>query len=151
MPSLSRPRSNVAFVELTEGDLEPAARASCETTLFARLTASGVVPDLVAINAAGCFFTIDERDVAQVRAAVASLNAALRLRTACARVTLRRGEADWPLPSLADVLLALNAHALEVVHVTADATAVDVVVAAADARLTSGILASFCRPVRHVA
>jgi hypothetical protein len=103
----------MAFVELTEGELEPGARSACESTLFAPLEASGIAPEMVAINSAGCFFTVDERDGARVRAAVASLNVALRLRTACARVTLVRGEADWPLPSLASVLVAINRHVMK--------------------------------------
>jgi hypothetical protein len=71
----------------------PGARSACESTLFERLEASGVAPEMVAINSAGCFFTVDERDAARVRAAVASLNVPLRLRTARARVSLTRGEA----------------------------------------------------------
>src|SRR5664279_3883516 len=91
----------MAFVELTEGDLEPRARAACESTLFGRLEATGVATDMVALNATGCFLTVDERDVPRVRTAAASLNVALRLRPACACVTLSRAETNWPLPSLA--------------------------------------------------
>jgi hypothetical protein len=45
----------MAFVELTEGDLEPRARATCESTLFGRLEETGVATDMVAINSTGCF------------------------------------------------------------------------------------------------
>jgi hypothetical protein len=65
----------MAFIELTEGDLEPRARAARESTLFGRLEATGVAAEMVAINSTGC--------------AAAPLNVALRLRPACACVT-------WP-------------------------------------------------------
>jgi hypothetical protein len=136
----------MAFVELTEGDLEPRARAACESTLFGRLEASGVATEMVAINSTGCFFTVDERDAAFVRTAAASLNVALRLRMACARVTLARAETDWPLPSLANVLIMFCARDLDVVHITADAGAVEVVVTDSDAALVAEILSGFCRP-----
>jgi aspartokinase len=136
----------MAFVELTEGELEPGPRSACESTLFERLEASGVTPEMVAINSAGCFFTVDERDTARVRAAVASLNVALHLRNSCARVALTRGEADWPLPSLARVLVAIGARGVDVVHVTADASAVNVVVAESDVGQVVGTLAAFCQP-----
>ena len=90
--------------------------------------------------------TVDERDVPRVRTAAASLNVALRLRPACACVTLARAETNWPLPSLANVLATFCAHGLEALHITADAGAVDVVVADSDAGLAAKILAGFCRP-----
>jgi hypothetical protein len=124
VPTLSRPRRHMAFVELTEGDLEPQARAACESTLFGRLEATGVATDMVAINSTGCFLTVDERDVPRVRTAAASLNVALRLRSACACVTLARAETNWPLPSLANVLATFCAHGLEALHIAAGAGAV---------------------------
>jgi hypothetical protein len=81
-----------------------------------------------------------------VRTAAASLNVALRLRPACACVTLARAETNWPLPSLANVLATFCAHGLETLHITADTGAVDVVVADSDAGLAAEILAGFCRP-----
>jgi hypothetical protein len=136
----------MAFVELTEGDLEPHARAACESTLFGRLEATGVATEMVALNATGCFLTVDERDVPRVRTAAASLNVALRLRPACACVTLARAQTNWPLPSLANVLSTFSAYGLEILHIAADPGAVDVVVADSDASLAAEILAGFCRP-----
>jgi hypothetical protein len=100
---------------------------------------------MVAINSTGCFLTVDERDVPRVRTAAASLNVALRLRPACACVTLARAE-TWPLPSLANVLATFCAHGLEALHITADTGAVDVVVADSDAGRAAEILVGFCRP-----
>ena len=136
----------MAFIELTEGDLEPRARAACESTLFGRLEATGVATDMVAINSTGCFLTVAERDVPRVRTAAASLNVALRLRPACACVTLAGAETNWPLPSLANVLATFCAHGLEALHIAADTGAVDVVVADSNAGLAAEILAGFCQP-----
>jgi aspartokinase len=140
------PRPHIAFVDLTEGELEASARAACESTLFERLEASRVAVEMVAINTVGCFFTVDEQDIGQLRTAAASLNVAVRLRRACAWVSLRRGSAKSALPSLARVLCAIGARDVEVVHVTSDAVAVDVVVSASDAAVVADVLASFCRP-----
>ena len=134
-----RTRRHVCFATVAEGDAGQRSREACEAAFFGRLTAAHVETSMLAVNAAGWSLVVDEYDGEELRAAVRSLNLALRMRSRCARVTfVRHGNGTIPGGDL--VLAALAQAGIAVVHLAAEAEALAVVVDERDASRTQTVL-----------
>jgi hypothetical protein len=108
MPSISRLRRRVSFVQVIEGDLDGARKRHCERSVVEHLAAAGITLEAVAIDNEGCSFIIDSRSATRFVAAIDELNVALKLHDRCARIALTRSATDWPLPSLGRVMKAFD-------------------------------------------
>jgi aspartokinase len=146
MPSLSRVRRHISFVEVSEGHVEAGTKSHCERSIMERLATSGIPIDAVEISGNGCSFIINSRDGGRFASAIRDLNVAVKFYAHCARVALTRAATDWPLPALKSVMEAFDAAALGIVHLTSDATSVTVVVNEGEADRVVGVLSRFCRP-----
>jgi aspartokinase len=138
----------VSFAQVIEGELDCADRRHCERSVMEHLMSSGITLEAAAINSDGCSFIIDSRDGTRFAAAINELNVAVKLHDRCARVALTRTATDWPLPPLGRVMEAFDNEAIDVVHLTSDATALTVVVDEGEADHVVGILSRFYQPSR---
>jgi hypothetical protein len=116
-----------------EGEIDPLGRQSCELSLMDFLRRSGIVPEEIEINAAGCFVVVMANQAPLLAAAVQPLNAAIRrLHPHCVRISFTRTHRDEQLPALAELIAAMHAAGVGVAHISSDATEISVIVDAPD-------------------
>jgi hypothetical protein len=127
--------SDVCFVRVIEGITDSLERQNCELMLMNSLRRSGIVPDEVEINEAGCFVIVPGADVGRLKkafldlkSAVAPFNAAIRVHEHCGRILLERTRLRDILPSLADIMAALHRAGICVVHATSAPAAIALIV-----------------------
>jgi hypothetical protein len=127
--------ADVCFVRVIEGMTDALERQTCELSLMDCLSKSGIVPDEVEINEAGCFVIVPGADVGrlkkaffELKAAVAPFNAAIRLHEHCGRILLERTRLRDILPPLADIIAALHRAGICVVHATSAPAAIALIV-----------------------
>jgi aspartokinase len=136
----------MSLAQVIEGELDCAHRRNCERSVMEHLVSSGITLEAIAIDTDGCSFIIDSRDGARFATALHDLNVAVKLHDGCARVALTRTATDWPLPSLGRVMAAFYNEAIDVVHLTSDATALTVLVDESAADRVVGIFSRFYQP-----
>jgi len=116
----TRTRRHVCFVTIIEGNIATPLRERCEARIFERLTANRVDVSLLAINDNRCSLAVDEFDLRGVRAALQSLNVALRVRKRCARISVKPHDGE-PLPALWAVIKAMSDANIGIVHLAESA------------------------------
>jgi aspartate kinase len=94
-PNPMRPVTGVAavhditFFRIIQGDIDDAAaRRKLEVAVFGRIAERDVSVDMININNAGIFFVCDSENAAAVRAELADLNLAVRMRPHCAKISV---------------------------------------------------------------
>jgi hypothetical protein len=146
MPSLSRVRRHLSFVEVIEGDVDSAKKCHCERSVMEQLAASAIPFDAVAISSEGCSFIINGRDEARFAAAIRDLNVAAKVHGHCARVVLTRTVIDRPLPPVRSVMEAFDAASIGIVHLNSDASSLTVLVDERNANRVVEVLSAFYAP-----
>ena len=128
MSIMSRLRHNIAFATVAEGDVRGTEKRHCERRFIDQLTASGIALEHVDFSGNACNFVIDSRKSSHFASVVRELNLGVLIRDKCACLTLSRTPTDVPLPSLARVIQVLDDEAIDVLHLTADFTALRLIV-----------------------
>ena len=149
VPTISKLRHHLSFAHIVEGETQPAHKLHCECSVIEHLMKSGISLEAVAIEADGCSFIIEDRYVQRFASAVRDLNVAVTVREHCARVALTRTITDWPLPPLHELMHAFESDGIDVVHLTADASSVTVVVGERDADRVAHVFSRFYQPRRN--
>jgi EAL domain-containing protein (putative c-di-GMP-specific phosphodiesterase class I) len=124
---------SLCFAHVIEGEIDPLKRQNCEFSLMECFRRSGIAPEEIEINAAGCFVVISADQALLLAEAVKPLNAAIRrLHPRCIRITFTRTSPDEDLPALAKLIEAMHAAGVGVTHIASDAAAVSVLIDAPD-------------------
>lgn len=131
-------RHGLCFASVIEGETASPARERCESALFERIAASGIALEMLAVSDVGCVFAVDQVDVPRLCEATQRLNVAIRLRSGCTRIRTRRG--CRPIPSAAQVIRALAAEGIGIIHLCADRDGVAVLVDTGDARRATAVM-----------
>ena len=80
---------DITFFRIIQGDIDDAqARRKLEVAVFGRIADRDVSVDMININNAGIFFVCDSENVEAVRAELADLNLAVRVRPHCAKISV---------------------------------------------------------------
>jgi hypothetical protein len=143
MSIMSRLRHNIAFATIAEGDVRGTEKRRCERLFIDQLTASGIALEQVDLNGNACTFVFDARKSTRFAQVVQALNLAVHVRRQCACLTVSRTPTDVPLPSLARVIEVLDEEAIDVLHLTADGSALRLVVDESDAEHLATIVPRF--------
>jgi len=110
----------------------------------AALAARGIAFAGLVLNDGGCAFVLATADVPALRAALAMLNVAVRVRSACAQLSLARLGASPVLPNANALITSLAAHAIDIVHFTASERGLIVVVQRDRAGAAADVLSLLC-------
>jgi aspartate kinase len=139
-PERSRPVSgitsfsDVTFFRVIQGDIDhPVERARLEQELFRRLAERDVSVDMININNAGIFFITDSDKVETVRAELANLNLALRVRAHCAKLSIVGAGMRGTPGVMYRVVAALHDGNIEIIHSTDSNITISVLVPEEDA------------------
>jgi hypothetical protein len=146
MSITSRLRHNVSFAKISEGDVRGTEKRRCERRFIDQLTASGIALESVEFNGSECCVVVDARKASRLAAVIRDLDIAVTVRDKCACLTLTRAATDLPLPPLARVMQLLDDEAIDVVHLTADLTALKMVVDESEADHVAGLLLGYYDP-----
>jgi aspartate kinase len=111
--------TDATFFRVIQGDIDdPAERARLERELFRRLAERGVSVDMININNAGVFFITDGDRTDTVRAELANLNLALRVRANCAKLSIVGAGMRGTPGVMYRVVAALIDAGIEIIHST---------------------------------
>jgi hypothetical protein len=94
-------------------------RRQCAGAIVEALAVRGIACAGPALNEGGCTFVVATTDVPALRAALAMLNVAVRVRSSCAQVSLTRLGDPQALPDADALIASLAAQAVDIVHFTA--------------------------------
>jgi aspartokinase len=144
MPACVSLQHHLCFVEVIEGETDDLKRQVCESNLVDHLSRSGVSPQSIDINGAGCFVTVKVEDLGRLKAIARTFNVAIRVHEHCDRIVLARKPAYTDLPSLADVISALHKQGIKIVNVAADSSEISVLVDSGEVHLALAVMASCC-------
>jgi hypothetical protein len=133
-----------SFVRIVFGATAGKERRHCEGAIVATLAARGIVCAGLALNDGGCAFVVATADVPALRAALAMLNVAVRVRSACAQLSLARLGASPALPDANALIASLAAEAVDIVHFMASERGFIVVVQRDRAGAAAEILSRLC-------
>jgi aspartate kinase len=126
--------SDVTFFRVIQGDIDhPVERARLEQELFRRLAERDVSVDMININNAGIFFITDSDKVETVRAELANLNLALRVRAHCAKLSIVGAGMRGTPGVMYRVVAALHDGNIEIIHSTDSNITISVLVPEEDA------------------
>jgi hypothetical protein len=140
---MSRLRHNIAFATITEGAVRGTEKRRCERQFIDQLTASGIALEQVDFNGNECSFSIDSRMSSRFESVLRGLNLAVNVRKKCACLTLTRTPTDVPLPALSRVIQVLDDEAIDVLHLTADLSALRLVVDESEADHVASVVPRF--------
>jgi aspartate kinase len=123
----------VTWIRVIRGDIENATqRMQTELEMFRRVAEAGISIDQVTINQAGVAFVVDGDRASQVRALLADLNLAVRVREGCAKISVV-GNGMRVAPGVVhQVVLALSAANVEIIHCTDSNITISILVPEAD-------------------
>jgi hypothetical protein len=107
-----------SFVRVVFGPTAGEERRRCECSVATALTARGITCAGFALNDGGCTFVVASGQVPALRAALAMLNVAVRVRGVCAQVALDDLDASQAIPGAHAVITLLAAQGVGVVHLT---------------------------------
>jgi aspartokinase len=143
VPTISPLRHNVTLIEVAEAPRDDGKKRQSVRTLIERLGAAGITLEGVAATGTTCTFMIEGRDTARFASAIRDLGFSVKCHERCARIAMTRSATDWPLPSPARLLEALEVAGIEIVRVSADGTAMTLVVDESDASAVACVLSRF--------
>jgi aspartate kinase len=126
--------TDVTFYRIIQGEIDDAAeRARLERELFRRLAERGVSVDMININNAGIFFITDGDRIDTVRAELADLNLAVRVRAHCAKLSIVGAGMRGTPGVMYRVVAALNDASVEIIHSTDSNITISVLIPEEDA------------------
>jgi aspartokinase len=108
-----------SFVRVVFGATAGDERRRCAGAIVEALATHGIACTGLALNEGGCTFVVATTDVPALRAALAMLNVAVRVRNSCAQLSLSRLGARHALPDADALIASLAAQAVDIVHFTA--------------------------------
>ncbi len=125
----------VTWIRVIRGDIEHARRRmQVELQMFARIADAGVSIDQVTINQAGVMFVVEGDRGGEIRTLLGDLNLAVRVREGCCKLSVV-GAAMRHTPGVVrDIVRALSAADVEIIHCTDSSITVSVLVPSQDAQ-----------------
>jgi len=123
----------VTWLRVIRGDIESAARRmETELQMFARIAAAGISIDQVTINQSGVTFVVDGDRGGEMRALLADLNLAVRVRERCSKLSIV-GSGMRGRPGVVHRIVgALSRANVEIIHCTDSNITVSILVPQAD-------------------
>ncbi len=110
---------DVVFIRVIQGEIDDLdARRELELELFRRIAERDVSVDMININNAGIFFIIDSDKLDAVRAELAGMNMALRVRANCAKISIVGAGMRGTSGVMYRVVQALSEQNIEIIHST---------------------------------
>jgi len=110
---------DVVFIRVIQGEIDDLdARRELELEIFRRLAESDVSVDMINVNNAGIFFIIDAEKLDRVRAELAGLNMAIRVRAHCAKISIVGAGMRGTSGVMYRVVQGLSAAEIEIIHST---------------------------------
>ncbi len=110
---------DVVFIRVIQGEIDDLdARRELELELFRRIAERDVSVDMININNAGIFFIIDSDKLEAVRAELAGMNMALRVRANCAKISIVGAGMRGTSGVMYRVVQALSEQNIEIIHST---------------------------------
>ncbi len=110
---------DVVFIRVIQGEIDDLdARRELELELFRRVAERDVSVDMININNAGIFFIIDSDKLETVRAELAGMNMALRVRAQCAKISIVGAGMRGTSGVMYRVVQALSEQNIEIIHST---------------------------------
>lgn len=111
--------SNLCLIHIVRDDIvNQSARMQLELEMFERLARERISLDQININAAGVFFAVRRNEAERVRALLARLNLAVRVRDHCAKLSIV-GAGMRGMPGVMHrIVEALSAANVEIIHCT---------------------------------
>ena len=110
---------DVTFVRVIQGEIDDLLqRRELEVEVFRRLAESDVSVDMINVNNAGIFFIVDSEKIDTVRAELAGLNMALRVRAHCAKLSIVGAGMRGISGVMYRVVQALSDVEVEIIHST---------------------------------
>lgn len=135
-PNPMRPVTGVAavhditFFRIIQGDIDDAPeRRKLEMAVFGRIAQRDVSVDMININNAGIFFVCDSAGVEAVRAELADLNLAVRVRPHCAKISVVGAGMRGTSGVMYRVVQALVEAGIEIIQSTDSNITISVLVA----------------------
>lgn len=110
--------TDITFFRVIQGLSEEGGRAMLDRTLFDRVAQSKISIDMINVNDAGVFFVCDSENADRVRAVLADLNLALRMRPHCAKLSIVGAGMRGTPGVMAKVVGAVSDAAVEIIHST---------------------------------
>jgi aspartate kinase len=108
---------DIAFFRIIQGeDIEH--RAELDLKIFQRLAERGISVDMINVNSAGVFFVCDSENIDAVRAELANLNIALRVRTHCSKLSIVGAGMRGTPGVMYRVVQAVTEAGVEIIHST---------------------------------
>jgi aspartokinase len=146
MPILSRLRHNMSLAKIAEGNVWGIEKRRCERSVIDHLTASGISLESVDFHGNECSFLIDGRKGPRFESLIRNMNLTVTVRDKCACLSVTRTATDSPLPSLANIMQALDDEGIDVLHMTVDLSTLKMVVDESEADRLASLLAGFYKP-----
>jgi aspartate kinase len=126
---------SISFVRVIQGDIDDLTlRRAIELALFERLALRDVSIDMINVNDAGIFFTVDTPEVDTVRRELSNLNVAVRIRSHCAKLSIVGAGMRGTPGVMHRVMKALGAAEVPVIHSTDSNITISVLVPDEDAK-----------------
>ncbi|HET9028669.1 MAG TPA: aspartate kinase [Candidatus Aquilonibacter sp.] len=123
----------VTWVRVIRGDIEnPVRRMQTELEMFRRIADAGISIDQVTINQAGVAFVVDGDRGADVRDLLGDLNLAVRVREACAKISVVGNGMRYMPGVVHQVVDALSRANVEIIHCTDSNITISVLVPEGD-------------------
>ncbi|HET6275777.1 MAG TPA: aspartate kinase [Candidatus Cybelea sp.] len=122
---------SVTWVRIIRGDIEsPTRRMETELEMFRRVAETGISIDQVTINQAGVAFVVDGDRGNEIRKLLGDLNLAVRMREACAKLSIV-GSGMRGAPGVVHrIVEALSRADVEIIHCTDSNVTISVLVPA---------------------
>ncbi len=110
---------SISFVRVIQGDIDDTElRRDIELALFERLAQRDISIDMINVNNAGIFFTVDTPEVEMVRRELADLNVAVRIRSHCAKLSIVGAGMRGTPGVMYRVMQALGSAEVPIIHST---------------------------------
>lgn len=110
---------SISFVRVIQGDIDDTElRRDIELALFERLAQRDISIDMINVNNAGIFFTVDTPEVDAVRRELADLNVAVRIRSNCAKLSVVGAGMRGTPGVMYRVMQALGTAEVPIIHST---------------------------------
>jgi aspartate kinase len=125
----------VTWIRVIRGDVEDQKRRmAVELQMFQRIADAAISIDQVTINQAGVMFVVEGDRGSEIRQLLGDLNLAVRVREACAKLSVVGAAMRYTPGVINGIVQALSEANVEIIHCTDSNITVSVLVPAADAQ-----------------
>lgn len=125
----------VTWIRAIRGDIEDSrARMQLEMAMFERIAGADISIDQVTINQAGVSFVVQGDRGNDIRALLADLNLAVRVRESCSKLSVVGAGMRYEPGVIATIVKALSAANVEIIHCTDSNITISILVPVADAQ-----------------